>query len=135
LASSSQITTWDLESASCASWHRVTDPGGVGVVELADALDDERSGVLFGLGVPGDVDGDPGPLDGDLPERRRVRFRRVLDEGEGRLEATVPLIDSADETTDVGVDLGTPVSDDDDVGNTAFGRVGAVGAARDRRRR
>ena len=32
--------------------------------------------------------------------------------GEGRVEATVPMVFSADETTDVGSDGGTPVSDD-----------------------
>jgi hypothetical protein len=32
--------------------------------------------------------------------------------GEGRLEATQPMIFSADETTDVGTDGATPVSDD-----------------------
>jgi arylsulfatase len=32
--------------------------------------------------------------------------------GEGRVEATVPMAFSADETTDVGSDSGTPVSDD-----------------------
>lgn len=32
--------------------------------------------------------------------------------GDGRLEATIPMIFSADETTDVGSDTGTPVSDD-----------------------
>jgi arylsulfatase A-like enzyme len=32
--------------------------------------------------------------------------------GEGRVEATVPMLFSADETTDVGSDSGTPVSDD-----------------------
>jgi arylsulfatase len=32
--------------------------------------------------------------------------------GEGRLEATQPMLFSADETTDIGVDGGTPVSDD-----------------------
>jgi arylsulfatase len=32
--------------------------------------------------------------------------------GEGRVEATVPMLFSADETTDVGSDGGTPVSDD-----------------------
>ena len=32
--------------------------------------------------------------------------------GEGRVEATQPMIFSADETTDVGTDGGTPVSDD-----------------------
>ena len=32
--------------------------------------------------------------------------------GEGRVEATVPMVFSADETTDVGTDSGTPVSDD-----------------------
>ena len=33
-------------------------------------------------------------------------------DGEGRIEATVPMIFSGDETTDVGSDLHTPVSDD-----------------------
>ena len=32
--------------------------------------------------------------------------------GEGRVHATVPMVFSADETTDVGRDSGTPVSDD-----------------------
>ena len=32
--------------------------------------------------------------------------------GEGRVDATVPMMFSADETTDVGTDSGTPVSDD-----------------------
>jgi hypothetical protein len=32
--------------------------------------------------------------------------------GEGRADATVPMIDSADETCDLGSDTGTPVSDD-----------------------
>jgi arylsulfatase len=32
--------------------------------------------------------------------------------GEGRVEATVPMLYSADETCDVGFDAGTPVSDD-----------------------
>jgi arylsulfatase len=32
--------------------------------------------------------------------------------GEGRLGATVPMVFSADETTDVGSDTGTPVTDD-----------------------
>ena len=32
--------------------------------------------------------------------------------GEGRVDATVPMLFSADETTDVGSDSGTPVSDD-----------------------
>ena len=32
--------------------------------------------------------------------------------GEGRVEATVPMVFSADETTDVGSDTATPVSDD-----------------------
>jgi hypothetical protein len=44
--------------------------------------------------------------------------------GEGRVEATVPLIFSADETTDVGSDGGTPVSDDYGPKTSAFtGRV------------
>ena len=32
--------------------------------------------------------------------------------GEGRVDATVPMVFSADETTDVGSDTATPVSDD-----------------------
>jgi arylsulfatase len=32
--------------------------------------------------------------------------------GEGRVDATVPMLFSADETTDVGSDSGTPVTDD-----------------------
>jgi arylsulfatase A-like enzyme len=44
--------------------------------------------------------------------------------GEGRVEATVPMVFSADETTDVGSDSGTPVSDDLDGRETHFtGRV------------
>jgi arylsulfatase len=44
--------------------------------------------------------------------------------GEGRVEATQPLIFSADETTDVGSDSATPVSDDTPPGQTEFsGRV------------
>ena len=44
--------------------------------------------------------------------------------GEGRVDATVPLVFSADETCDVGNDTGTPVTDDLHAGETAFtGRV------------
>jgi arylsulfatase A-like enzyme len=44
--------------------------------------------------------------------------------GEGRVEATVPLIFSSDETTDIGDDSGTPVSDAYDARTSAFtGRV------------
>jgi arylsulfatase len=32
--------------------------------------------------------------------------------GEGRVDATIPAVFSADETTDVGADTATPVSDD-----------------------
>jgi len=43
--------------------------------------------------------------------------------GAGRVDATVPVVFSADETADIGSDTGTPVSDDYD-GNGAFhGRV------------
>jgi arylsulfatase A-like enzyme len=44
--------------------------------------------------------------------------------GSGRVEMTVPLVFSADETTDVGSDGGTPVSDDVDPKATEF--TGAV---------
>ncbi len=40
--------------------------------------------------------------------------------GEGRVDATVPIAFSADETTDVGVDSATPVTDDLVEGKTAF---------------
>jgi arylsulfatase A-like enzyme len=44
--------------------------------------------------------------------------------GEGRVEGTVPMLFSADETTDVGSDGGTPVSDDYGPKDSAFsGRV------------
>jgi arylsulfatase A-like enzyme len=44
--------------------------------------------------------------------------------GEGRVEATVPMAFSADETTDVGTDSATPVTDDLVEGKTTFnGRV------------
>jgi arylsulfatase len=40
--------------------------------------------------------------------------------GEGRVEATVPLIYSADETTDIGRDGASPVSDDYTGATSAF---------------
>jgi arylsulfatase len=40
--------------------------------------------------------------------------------GEGRVEATVPMVFSADETTDVGNDTATPVTDDLEEGKAAF---------------
>src|SRR6266487_4574824 len=44
--------------------------------------------------------------------------------GEGRVEATVPMLFSADETTDLGSDSGTPVTDDLGPDELAFtGRV------------
>ena len=44
--------------------------------------------------------------------------------GEGRVEATVPMVFSADETTDIGSDTATPVTDDLVEGKTHFsGRV------------
>jgi arylsulfatase len=44
--------------------------------------------------------------------------------GEGRIDATVPMAFSADETCDVGSDTGTPVTDDLREGQSAFnGRV------------
>ena len=46
---------------------------------------------------------------------------------EGRLEQTVPMIFSADETTDIGEDLASPVSDDYAAGGNAFtGRIAWV---------
>jgi arylsulfatase A-like enzyme len=47
--------------------------------------------------------------------------------GEGRVEGTVPMLFSADETTDVGHDSATPVSDDHGPNETAFnGRISWV---------
>ena len=44
--------------------------------------------------------------------------------GEGRIDATVPLVFSADETTDVGRDTGTGVSPDYRTGDNSFsGRI------------
>jgi len=44
--------------------------------------------------------------------------------GEGRVDATVPMLFSADETTDLGSDSATPVTDDIAAGDTKFsGRV------------
>jgi hypothetical protein len=40
--------------------------------------------------------------------------------GEGRVEATVPMVFSADETADVGSDLASPVADDYPPGATGF---------------
>jgi arylsulfatase A-like enzyme len=40
--------------------------------------------------------------------------------GEGRVDGTEPMIFSGDETTDVGADTGTPVSDDYDAGENGF---------------
>ncbi|MET0884979.1 MAG: arylsulfatase, partial [Mycetocola sp.] len=47
--------------------------------------------------------------------------------GEGRVDATVPMVFSADETADIGSDTGTPVTDDIVEGETEFnGRVSWV---------
>jgi arylsulfatase len=47
--------------------------------------------------------------------------------GQGRVEATVPMLYSADETCDVGFDSGTPVSDDYTSADCAFdGKVNWV---------
>ena len=43
--------------------------------------------------------------------------------GKGRVDGTVPMVFSADETTDVGSDSGTPVSDDYAAGSEFTGRV------------
>jgi arylsulfatase len=44
--------------------------------------------------------------------------------GEGRVDATVPMLYSADETVDVGTDSGTPVTDD--LGPKEVGFTGRV---------
>jgi hypothetical protein len=47
--------------------------------------------------------------------------------GEGRIERTQPFIFSADETEDVGMDLGTPVTEDYKEGDNKFtGTIGKV---------
>jgi arylsulfatase len=44
--------------------------------------------------------------------------------GEGRLDGTVPMVFSGDETTDLGQDTGTPVTDDfGSVGQAFNGRI------------
>ena len=43
---------------------------------------------------------------------RRHALRRRARVGKGRVDATVPMLFSADETTDLGSDTATPVSDD-----------------------
>jgi arylsulfatase len=54
--------------------------------------------------------------------------------GEGRVEGTVPLIFSTDETTDVGSDSATPVGDDyGPRGNAFTGRVGGSSSTSTRR--
>ena len=81
---------------------------------------------LFGLqrfkvhGERADPAGRAPGADGVRLRRRRPgqgRHRRrststATKVGEGRVDATVPMLFSADETTDVGSDSGTPVSDD-----------------------
>ena len=52
--------------------------------------------------------------------------------GEARVEATIPMAFSADETCDVGIDTATPVTDDLTEGKTAFtGRINWVEIALD----
>ncbi len=53
--------------------------------------------------------------------------------GEGRVEGTVPMAFSADETTDVGSDTATPVSDDYGPTRQRVHGHGALGADRPRR--
>ena len=55
--------------------------------------------------------------------------------GEGRVDNTVPMAFSADETTDVGYDSGTPVTDDLGSKGDQIQRTGALGPARPRQRR
>ena len=54
--------------------------------------------------------------------------------GSGRVDGTVPMLFSADETTDVGSDSATPVSDDHSSKGSAFTGKGPLGADRRRRR-
>ena len=55
--------------------------------------------------------------------------------GEGRVDATVPMLFSGDETTDVGTDSGTPVSDDFGPRDEPLHRPRPLGPDRPRRRR
>ena len=55
--------------------------------------------------------------------------------GEGRVEGTQPMVFSADETTDVGGDTATPVSDDYGAKGQRVHRPGPLGADRHRRGR
>ena len=55
--------------------------------------------------------------------------------GEGRVDATVPMLFSADETCDVGSDTASPVSDDYTSEGSRFQGTVALGAARHRRGR
>jgi arylsulfatase len=73
-------------------------PGGVHQVRMEFAYD--GGGLGLGGGVTLYVDGEP--------------------VGEGRVGATVPMVFSADETTDVGTDTATPVSDDYGPRDSAF---------------
>ena len=52
--------------------------------------------------------------------------------GDGRAEATVPMVYSADETCDLGSDTGSSVSDDYTPGNEPLHRNRQLGAARRR---
>ena len=54
--------------------------------------------------------------------------------GEGRVEFTQPMIFSADETTDVGYESGTPVSADYSTGHKPVHRQDQLGPDRSRRR-
>ena len=54
---------------------------------------------------------------------------------QGRVDATQPMIFSADETTDLGADSATPVSDDYGTQNSTLHRSGPLGADRPRRGR
>ena len=55
--------------------------------------------------------------------------------GAGRVDATVPMVFSADETTDVGSDTATPVSDDYGAEGQRVHRPHPLGPDRRRRRR
>ena len=54
--------------------------------------------------------------------------------GDGRINATVPMIYSGDETCDVGCDTGTPVSEDYTSADQPVHRDGQLGRTRHRRR-
>ena len=92
-------------------------------LKSADVFEQVKSAGDFGVKVKGDIefDYDGGGLGKGGGVTIYVDGEKA---GEGRVEATQPMIFSADETADVGSDGSTPVSDDYPAADNAFnGRV------------